>query len=312
MGLKKQHNQNSNIKTLDLHFQGLPRTIASYLIPHQQGAILIESGPSSTLPYLKAGLSMHDLTPDDITDVLLTHIHLDHAGAAGWLAHHGARIHVHHIGAPHMTNPEKLLSSAERIYGDQMKPLWGEFLPVPSEKIRILQDNDLIYINGLQIRALDTPGHAYHHMAYIFQDVCFCGDIGGVRIDQGLPHIRVPMPPPEFDLDKWRVSLERLRNEDFKCIAPTHFGVYTNSEWHLEFLNTALDEVQDWMEVTMPQDPSLHELRNIFTDWSKERSLEAGLKDEWLLAFETVNPSWMSADGIRRYWYKQYQKTDLR
>jgi glyoxylase-like metal-dependent hydrolase (beta-lactamase superfamily II) len=114
-----------------------------------------------------AGINAHGLQVGDVTDVLVTHIHLDHAGAAGWLAQQGARVHVHPVGAPHLLDPERLLSSAKRIYGDTMDTLWGQFLAVPEQRLSILEDNREIEIHGLRFRPIDTPGHAYHHFAYI-------------------------------------------------------------------------------------------------------------------------------------------------
>src|SRR5512141_3435889 len=127
----------ARIVTIDLDFQDKTQAIASYLIRHNDGAVLIESGPGSTLPSLEVGLAKEGLSPRDITHVLLTHIHLDHAGAAGWLAKQGAQIYVHPVGAPHMLNPEKLIASASRIYGDRMQELWGDFLPVPQDKLHV-------------------------------------------------------------------------------------------------------------------------------------------------------------------------------
>ena len=134
----------TSIITLDLNFQGKTQAIASYLIRHSGGAVLIESGPGSTLAGLQAGLAANGLRVSDVTHVLLTHIHLDHAGAAGWWARQGARIHVHPIGAPHLIVPDKLLASATRIYGDMMDQLWGEFLAVPEDRLVVQRDNDLI------------------------------------------------------------------------------------------------------------------------------------------------------------------------
>jgi glyoxylase-like metal-dependent hydrolase (beta-lactamase superfamily II) len=297
----------SPIHTLDLNFMGIPGTIAVYLIRHSQGGILIESGPGSTLQALQTALHQHGLTPKDITNVFLTHIHLDHAGAAGWLARQGARIHVHPVGAPHMIQPEKLLSSAARIYGDQMDALWGEFLPVPAEKVIVMQDNETSEIEGICIRALDTPGHANHHFAYIYESTCFSGDIGGVRLP-GPAHLRLPMPPPELNLEKWRTSLERLRWEyragSFARIAPTHFGIYTNPDWHLEALFNSLDEIEAWMEAIMPSGPTLEKLNSEFLAWTEQRSLNQGITQESLMAYEAANPSWMSAQGLQRYWQK--------
>ena len=254
---------NSPFHTLDLNFLGLPGTIAAYLIPHAHGAALVECGPGSTIPSLERGLSQYGLTPSNISDVFLTHIHLDHAGAAGWMARQGARIHVHPAGAPHLINPEKLLASAQRIYGDKMQELWGDFLPVPEEKLSILQDDEVVEFNGQVLRAVDTPGHANHHFAYIFNDLCFTGDIGGVRM-QRLRHLRVPMPPPEFHLETWRASIKRLSQElengKFQRIAPTHFGVFNDPGWHLTRLVKTLDEIEAWILAVMPDDPPLEEI----------------------------------------------------
>jgi glyoxylase-like metal-dependent hydrolase (beta-lactamase superfamily II) len=214
-----------NLHTLDLNYQGIPNAIASYLIPHDRGVVLIESGPGSTLPGLEEGLAKFGFAFADVTDVLLTHIHLDHAGAAGWLARQGARVHVHEVGSAHMLNPERLLASASRIYGEMMDMLWGEFLAVPKDKLNILQDGDQIEIEGLVFEAIETPGHAYHHMSYIFEDVCFSGDVGGIRLP-GPPFLRLPTPPPEFHIESWRQSIAKLKAADFSFIAPTHFGIY--------------------------------------------------------------------------------------
>jgi glyoxylase-like metal-dependent hydrolase (beta-lactamase superfamily II) len=297
----------SRIHTLDLNFLGIPGTIAVYLIRHPQGGILIECGPGSTLQNLRAALQQHGLTPKDITDVFLTHIHLDHAGAAGWLARQGARIHVHPVGAPHMIQPDKLLTSAARIYGDQMDALWGEFLPVPADKVIVVHDDETVEIDGVCIRALDTPGHANHHFAYIYENICFSGDVGGVRLP-GPAHLRLPMPPPELNLEKWRASLERLRREyragNFSRIAPTHFGIYTNPDWHFTALFNSLDEIEAWVEAIMPSAPTLEKLNSEFLEWTEQRSLNQGITQELLKAYEAANPSWMSSQGLQRYWQK--------
>ncbi len=295
------------IHTIDLNFQGISKTIAAYLIPHSQGAVLIESGPGSTLPGLERGLAKLDYTFSDITDVLLTHIHLDHAGAAGWLAQQGAQIYVHWIGAPHMLNPEKLISSAARIYGDQMDLLWGEFLPVPEDKLTILNNGDKIHIENLIFRAVDTPGHATHHMAYIFEDICFSGDVGGVRLP-GPPFIRLPTPPPEFHIESWRKSITKLKKENFTRIAPTHFGIYEDADVHLNILEQTLNDVERWMENTLPSQSTPEGLRDSFTQWEHERCSSVGLDQGMLLAYSLAMPLGMGANGIWRYWDKFRKK----
>ncbi len=293
------------IHTVDLNFLGISNAIAVYLIPHSHGALLVECGPGSTLEALESGLKAHGFTPRDITDVLVSHIHLDHAGAAGWFAGQGARIHVHHIGAPHLIDPSKLLRSATRIYGDMMDVLWGELQPVPEGQISILHDNDEIEIEGLVLRALDTPGHAYHHMAYLFDDICFSGDVGGVRMrSPGPAHLRIPTPPPEFHLEKWRESIIRLENEEISFIAPTHFGFFDDPQRHLAAVMSGLDEIEAWMESTLQKDPPIERLEAEVAAWENARALADGVDAAALESYEKASPAWMSAEGIRRYWNK--------
>ncbi|PWH12977.1 MAG: hypothetical protein DDG60_11215 [Anaerolineae bacterium] len=295
---------------LDLNFQGQPHAIASYLLKHSTGIVLIESGPGSTIPALTQALAAHGYRLQDITHVFLTHIHLDHAGAAGYLARQGAQIFVHPVGAPHMLNPEKLLASATRIYGDLMQPLWGDFLPVPAEKLTVLEDNQEITIGHLRLIALNTPGHAEHHFAYLFDDLCFSGDIGAVRIANHR-YMRLPMPPPEFHLEKWRESVLRLQKLGFRRIAPTHFGIFEDVDWHLQAILRSLDEVERWLLETMPTDPSAEELREKFVAWMEASGRAAGLTDEEIQAYRLANPLSMSADGLQRYWKKVRNATPL-
>ena len=293
----------TNIVTLDLNFQGKSQAIACYLIRHSGGAVLIECGPGSTQHALVAGLAKNSLAVNDITHVLLTHIHLDHAGAAGWLAKQGVQIIVHPVGAPHLLNPEKLLASATRIYGDKMNSLWGEFLPVPEVKMTIPIDEEEIEIGGLRFIPLNTPGHAEHHYVYMFEDICFTGDIGGVRIP-GYQYLRVPMPPPELHFGKWRASLARIRQEHFARIAPTHFGIYDDPDWQLTAVEQDLDASERWLESVMPANPSIEELRLEFLDWTNQQGREQGLSEDVIRSYELANPPGMSADGLLRYWKK--------
>ena len=294
----------TRVITLDLNFQGKTQAIASYLIKHSTGAILIESGPGSTLSALQAGLAANGLSVADVTHVLLTHIHLDHAGAAGWIAREsGADVCVHPVGAPHMLNPEKLIASATRIYGDKMQTLWGEFLPVSQNRLKVPSDAEEIVIGNFRFLPVNTPGHAEHHYAYLFEDVCFSGDVGGVRIP-GYPYLRVPMPPPELHFGKWRESVARLRKEKFAHIAPTHFGMFDDPEWHLREVEKSLDAAEGWLEKVMPSAPQVDEMKQMFGEWMAEQSREQGLSAEAVKAYELANPIGMSVDGLQRYWKK--------
>ncbi|HQX02181.1 MAG TPA: MBL fold metallo-hydrolase, partial [Anaerolineales bacterium] len=249
------------------------------------------------------GLAKEGLSPRDITQVLLTHIHLDHAGAAGWLSRQGAQIFVHPNGAAHMLNPEKLIASATRIYGDRMGTLWGEFLPVAEDQLTVPQDAEEIVIGNLKFVAINTPGHAEHHYSYLFEDMCFSGDVGGVRIP-GYPYLRAPMPPPELHFGRWRESIARLRALKFARIAPTHFGIFDDVEWQLNELQKNLDAAEKWLEEIMPAEPSADEMRAKFEAWMYEQSRAQNLSEDVVQAYALANPLGMSVDGMIRYWKK--------
>jgi len=291
------------IHTIDLNFQGRAGTIAAYLVPYSGGGILIETGPGSTIPSLVAGLKSCGFEVESITDVFLTHIHLDHAGASGWLAQHGCRIHVHENGAPHLINPERLLASAGRLYGNLMDSLWGEFLPVPADKITIMYDKELMTIGDLSIQSLDVPGHASHHLAYLIGDTCFSGDIGGIRL-RPRRYLSLPMPPPDLNLELWRSSIKHIQEFVPVRIVPTHFGVYQDASWHLQAVIDALDEIQAWIEARMPLNPTIEELRQQFIEFEQSRAAKYGVESSVLAGQQIANPSFMSADGLLRYWNK--------
>jgi glyoxylase-like metal-dependent hydrolase (beta-lactamase superfamily II) len=293
----------TNVVTMDLHFQNRTHAIASYLIRSGDAVVLVESGPGSTLSALEAGLAKEGLSTRDVTHLLLSHIHLDHAGAAGWLSRQGAQVYVHPVGAPHMLNPEKLIASASKIYGDRMDSLWGEFLPVSPDKLVVAQDAEEIIIGNLHFLPVNTPGHAEHHYCYVFEDLCFSGDVGGVRMP-GYPYMRVPMPPPELHFGKWRESIARMRELNCKRVAPTHFGIYDDVDWHLKELQGNLDANEAWLEGAMKNDPPVETLRAELTAWMEEQTRLQGLSEEVIQAYTVANPVGMSADGMLRYWKK--------
>jgi len=293
----------TRVVTLDLNFQGMTHAIAAYLVRRGDAVVLVECGPGSTIAALEAGLAEHGLRARDVTHVLLTHIHLDHAGAAGWMASQGALIHVHPVGAPHMADPEKLLRSARRIYGDEMDKLWGEFLPVPTASLITVADGQEIRIGQLGFVAMDTPGHAEHHHAYLLDDLCFTGDIGGVRIP-GYAYLRIPMPPPELHFGKWRASVAKLRRVPIKRIAPTHFGVFDDPEWQLREVARQVDAIEKWLASVMQSGPDVEELRGQLTERMNAEALGAGLDADVIRSYGLANPLGMSADGLFRYWHK--------
>jgi glyoxylase-like metal-dependent hydrolase (beta-lactamase superfamily II) len=294
----------TDIECIDLNFNGRPGSIAAYLIPHPAGAVLVDAGPGSSLPHLRQALSARGFRPDQVTHVLLTHIHLDHAGTAGWFARQGARILVHPFGAPHLVNPERLLASARRIYGDRMEEKWGEFLPVPAERIEIVEDDAQLRIGGLEFRALHTPGHAEHHICYAFEDVCFTGDVGGVR-KPGPFYVRLPFVPPETHLRKWRTSLERIRASGCTRIAVTHFGIHSGLTTHVDYALQVLDSVEKWMAAVMPEIPDGTTFQERYIAWLHEEGRRGGFEDALMTKYDVESPVNMGAAGLFRYWQKE-------
>ncbi len=294
------------IEVLDLEYQDTPHTIAAFLVFSDRGdggdtgPVLVETGPASTLPALERGLAEHGVTPDDIRHVLVTHIHLDHAGAAGWWAQRGAQVYVHPRGAPHLIDPSKLIASATRIYGDLMDTLWGEVVPAPAERVTVVEDGDVIEVEGLEFAAIETPGHASHHHVYRLEDVLFTGDAAGIRVP-GFDWIDLPAPPPEFDLELWKQTLVRLRSEAPRAIYRTHFGPSTEVAAELDVLEGLLDETVNTVRGLIETGIERPELLARYSAWVADQARAAGADEESIRTFEIANPRDMSVDGIVRY-----------
>ncbi len=233
--------------TIDLNFLGSEKVTASFLLLGEGSAAVVETGPTSCLEHFKSGLKDNGVSHEDVRQVFLTHIHLDHAGASGHLAQvlPNAAFYVHELGYPHLADPSKLVKSATRIYGDRMEELWGEVLPVPEDRLVVLGDGEEVEVAGGRLVAHDTPGHAYHHLAYLEpgSGSLFAGDVAGIRLP-GQSYVRPPTPPPEVDVEAWVRSIEKIRQIDPGSIHPTHFGSYDDVDRHLSELEQRL---QDWL-----------------------------------------------------------------
>jgi len=292
------------IHPLDLRFQGMPQAIASFLVLGVGGPVLVETGPGSTLAQLQAELARFDLRASDIRDVLLTHIHLDHAGAAGWWASQGTRVHMHHLGAPHLIDPERLLTSARRIYGEQMDSLWGEFLAAPAQHVYALHDGDVVQAGGLSFRAYDTPGHARHHLVYALDDVAFVGDLAGIRVP-GQWHLRLPTPPPEFDQEAWQTSLAAMQSQNFRRLYLTHFGPVDDVETHWGRVAALLPEYAGRVRAGLEQALERDTIAADFAHWESGRMLADGMDPSESPVYAGLGPAGMSVDGLIRYWQKR-------
>ena len=206
---------------IDLHHQGADRVIGAYLVGTDDGLALFDCGPSSCVPALRAGLAQRGVALHDLRHLLLSHIHLDHAGAAGTLVreHPELYVHVSEIGAPHLIDPSRLERSARRLYGDTFDTLWGELVPVPQENVRVVGDD------VLGLACFPSPGHATHHVCYLGRDgTLYAGDAAGVRI-QPDTYVLPPTPPPDVDVEAWERTLDELEALAPERLALVHFGV---------------------------------------------------------------------------------------
>ncbi len=292
------------IEIIDLAYQGSPGLIASFLVFAPNGHLLVESGPGSTLGAMTAGLGRHGLEPSDIDYLFLTHIHLDHAGAAGWWAQQGTTVCVHEIGAPHLIDPSKLIRSAGRIYGDQMDTLWGDILPAPAGNVRAITGGDVVEACGVELRAIYTPGHAGHHHAWRLGDVGFVGDSMGIR-GGSIPWLDLPAPPPEFDLELWKESLEKLRAERLATIYRTHFGPRTDVAEEIDRIERLIERSAAKIKAMLDAGVGREEMVARYRAWMVGVAAEEGGDPEALQGEEKLNPRHMSVDGIARYWRKR-------
>ena len=295
---------NYTIHTLDHHFQGETDTIASYLVEGPSGLVLVETGPGSTLSTMQMHLQQRGIRPKNIQHVIVTHIHFDHAGAAGWWAQQGATLYVHHFGAKHLINPDKLIASATRIYGDQMDSLWGELLPAPAEQVVELFDGSRIEAGGLTFEAIETPGHARHHHVIRLGNIAFSGDAAGMKLGDR-PLQDIPAPPPEFDLETWQASLDRLINCNFEAIYLTHFGMVTDVAAHLQATKKLVDASAQFVHDRMTEGVAREQLIEAYTVWNHGRAQAVHLSPASIHKYEVANPLYMSVDGMMRYWQKK-------
>jgi glyoxylase-like metal-dependent hydrolase (beta-lactamase superfamily II) len=275
-----------SLEPIDLLHQGNARTIAAYVVDTDDGPALFDCGPTTTIAALKAGLAQHGTELTDIRHLLLSHIHLDHAGAAGVLVreHPALQVHVSEIGAPHLVAPERLERSARRLYGDTFDTLWGELAPVPEANVQIVGDRVL----GLD--CFPTPGHASHHVSYLDRDgTLYAGDAAGVRIQPGR-FVMPPTPPPEFDLDTWQQTLEEIERRDPERLALIHWGVAEDPQRHLAELRL---ELYDWADF-IRGGADLDE----FTEYVKTELRDAG---EDTGQYDLAMPLWQSYHGIKRW-----------
>lgn len=224
------------ITTLDTNWTGRPKSIAAALLEEGGARAVIDPGPASTLATLKQKLKAQGLTVQELDAIFLTHIHLDHAAAAGALVRENPRlvVYVHERGAPHMADPSRLIASAARLYGDQLEQLYGEFLPVAQDKLRILRGGESVALGGGKLQVLYSPGHANHHVTYFEPEsrVAFVGDCGGISVE-GDRYLLPATPPPDIDMAAWNSTLDAIAALKPAKLFLTHFGYSGDPQDHI-------------------------------------------------------------------------------
>jgi glyoxylase-like metal-dependent hydrolase (beta-lactamase superfamily II) len=273
------------MRLIDVMHLGRERIIGCW----QVGDVLVDPGPASCLPTL-----LEALGEDRPRALLLTHIHLDHAGASGSLVRRWPEleVYVHERGAPHLVNPSRLLESARRLYGEDMERRWGEFLPVPESRLRILRGGETLFDGSFEVAY--TPGHASHHVSYLHQGTAFVGDVGGVRITSSTLTVP-PTPPPDIDIEAWHQSIELIRSWSPQRLAITHFGASEDVERQLDEVGQRLDQ---WAERVRTEDIDTF-IQRI------RQEIEADAGAELIPAYAQAAPPEQLYAGLERYWRKR-------
>jgi glyoxylase-like metal-dependent hydrolase (beta-lactamase superfamily II) len=293
---------------VDLNFLGKPEIIATAVLQGPGGVALIDPGPSTTVESLRASLQRKGIVFGDIGQLLLTHIHLDHAGVTGTMVRENPAIEVfvHARGAPHMSNPAKLLASATRLYGEaDMQRLWGEFLAVPPSNLRVLTGGETITAGGRHLEVAYTPGHASHHVSYFDRAsrVAFVGDTAGIR--RHSPYVMPPTPPPDIDLDAWRESEAKILAWDPDTLFLTHFGPFHGARTQFQDLR---DNIEQWNRIVrrLIADSGLSEEQreDLFVE-ETTRELRRGVGEQEAAQYARAGRLDYSWQGLARYWRKR-------
>jgi glyoxylase-like metal-dependent hydrolase (beta-lactamase superfamily II) len=296
----------AGLSYIDLQFLGRPHAIATAVVQGPSGVALIDPGPSTCLANLEAGLRSGGVGLSDVSEILLTHIHLDHAGVTGTILrrHPDITVVVHQRGAPHVIAPEKLVESARRLWGADMDRLWGDVVPVPESSLRVVSGDEQVTAGGRTFEIAYTPGHASHHVSYYdpSSGVAFVGDTAGMSIDGG--YVLPPTPPPDIDIELWRGSVSRIERWVPDTLFLTHFGPIDAVRTHLADLLDHLDITAALVRASLQGTGSDEERSTRFAG-DLRRELRRKMSEGQIAAYESAAPFQLLWLGLARYWRKR-------
>ena len=271
---------------IDLLHLGGERVIGAYLLDTPEGPALHDCGPATTFETLRAGLAKHGVSVADLRHLLLSHIHFDHAGAAGLLVRESPRltVHVSEIGAPHLIDPSRLERSARRLFLDHFERLWGSLVPIPEENISV---------PGARVLDFDcfpTPGHASHHICFLRDGILFAGDATGVRIIPS-PIVMPPTPPPDLDVEAWAATLDEIERRGPERLALIHFGIFADVERHLGDLRERLHRFAELVGNGASEAEFVAQVHAVLGDGAPD--------------YDNAFPPQQDYQGLTRYWAKR-------
>jgi glyoxylase-like metal-dependent hydrolase (beta-lactamase superfamily II) len=300
------------VVAVDTMTGGMTHVTAGYVLRAPRPA-LVECGPALSIDRLIAGLRGLGMDPEDLAYLVLTHIHLDHAGGVGQLARRFPRatVWVHERGAPHLVDPSRLVASTARAWGEaEMRELFGPTAPLEADRVRPLRDGDTITLGGRELSVLDTPGHASHHVALVDSGsgAVFTGDALGIHVPD-LPVLRPATPPPEFDLERYVASIERIRRAARSILLFAHFGPLADVDATCDL---AIRRVRDWASVaerSLRETDDPEELTSRLeaaaladVETGAETTLDLEMLEDRLRLLSSIR---MNAQGLARYWQRR-------
>ena len=292
---------------VDLRFLDTPQIIGTAVFQSPHGVTLLDPGPTTCLDTLGRSLAAHGIGIADIETILLTHIHLDHAGATGALVAANPRmvVFVHERGAPHMIDPSRLLASATRLYGAEMDRLWGRVDPVPARNLRVLKGGEQVTVAGKRLQVAYTPGHASHHVSFLDEEsrIAFVGDTAGIHVT-GLQYVMPAAPPPDIDLEAWTESARAIIAWQPRTLLLTHFGPTDRVATHFQELMERIEEMNRHVRALLARELSDEAREEAFVA-EVGRALRRELPETDARKYANGGPARYTYQGLARYWRKK-------